>query len=240
MAFDFKKVKESIERISSEGFLEHPRFREFEQIANGSLERCDLKIGWKWMYQNENIRQTNLRHLTNLLVLSDGDINEWRVMDLGCGAPEDYSGDTNYHHKGYLPYKAEVLSDLGAKVVGVDFRQNSNASYEHRVVNFGEFYNQYDGGDLGNEDRAKEKLNGNFDLVIGTSLTIGGLTKDSDGYDTLAYLLGVCAKPSQVQFFDPLFIPYLSSGTKDRFIRRLRKLGINLMVVRGNSIGIKE
>ena len=250
MTFNFEKVKENIGRAASEpeGFLKHPKRKEFEQMANEALERCSSKAGWRWVYQDEILRYRSLDRLTNILTLADGNVEGWRVIDLGCGSPDE--GWPPYHHKGWLPYKAEVLNDLGAKVVGVDYRPNPSASYEHRVVDFGEFCDNHHYGDCfnpesnpkryqsHNEDKkklAKERLEGDFDLVIATSLLNDGLTNDDFGFDTIYHLLGICAKPQQVQYFDSFRrAPYKF------YISGLRRDGIEIRYDGGDSIGIKE
>ena len=156
MTFNFEKVKGNIGRAASEpeGFLKHPKRKEFEQMANEALERCSYKAGWRQMYQDEILQYRSLDRLTNILTLADGNVEGWKVIDLGCGAPDD---KWRYHHKGWLPYKAEVLSDLGAKVVGVDLRENPSASYEHKVVDFGEFCDHYHYGDCFNPNPNPKK-----------------------------------------------------------------------------------
>ncbi len=242
MAFNFEKVRENIARAASEpeGFLKHPNRKEFEQIAKDALERCSYKSGWQQCYQDRLLRYRSLDRLTNILTLADGDVEGWRVIDLGCGSPDE----------GWLPYKAEALNDLGAKVVGVDYRLNPSASYEHRVVDFGDFCDHHHYGDCfnpksnpkiyqsHNEDKkklAKERLEGGFDLVIATSLLNDGLTNDDFGFDTIYHLLGICAKPQQVQYFDSFRrAPYKF------YISGLRRGGIEILYDGGDSIGIKE
>ena len=254
MTFNFEKVKENIGRAASEpeGFLKHPKRKEFEQMANEALERCSYKAGWRWMYQDEILQHRSLDRLTNILTLAEGNVEGWRVIDLGCGAPDD---KWRYHHKGWLPYKAEVLNDLGAKVVGVDLRENPSASYEHKVVDFGEFCDHHHYGDCFNpnpnpkkyqsfdkdkQELAKKRLEGDFDLVIATSLVNDGLTNDDSGFGTLVDLLGFCAKPQQVQYFDSFRSISGIGGLLRRYISNLKRHGIEIQYDGGDNIGIKE
>ena len=250
MTFNFEKVKENIGRAASEpeGFLKHPKRKEFEQMANEALERCSYKAGWRWMHQDEILRYRSLDRLTNILTLADGNVEGWRVIDLGCGSPDE--GWPPYHHKGWLPYKAEVLNDLGAKVVGVDYRPNPSASYEHRVVDFGDFCETKHYGysfdpnpprrlvDKEKMGLAKKKLEGDFDLVIATSLLNEGLTNDDYGHDTLIDLLGICAKAQQVQYFDSF--RRISGELLRRYIQMLKRRGIEIRYDGGDNIGISE
>lgn len=251
MAFSFEKVKENIQKASTEGLLNNPRREDFVQIAKEALERYLSKARWRWVYQDEILKQRSLDRLANILILADGDVEGWRVLDLGCGSPDE--GWPPYHHTGWLPYKAEVLSDLGARVVGVDYRPNPSASYEHRVVDFGEFCDHNYYGDCLdpnpnpkryqslNKDKkelAKKRLEGDFDLVIATSLVNDGLTNDDYGYDTLTYLLGVCANPHQIQYFDSF--RRISGELRRYYIWNLKRHGIEILADRGDSIGIKE
>lgn len=251
MAFSFERVKENIEQASSDGFLEHPRRGEFGQMARDALNRSLSKASWRGVYQDESLRQKSLDRLTTILTLADGDVEGWRVLDLGCGSPEE--GWPPYHHKGWLPYKAEVLRELGARVVGVDYRPNASASYEHRVVDFGEFCDhfhygdcldpnpnpkRYQSSDRDKRELAKKRLEGEFDLVIATSLVNDGLTNDDLGYGTLTYLLGVCARPHQAQYFDSF--QSLSDDLRRHYRWSLSLKGIGVRVDKGDSIGIKE
>ncbi len=245
MAFNFEKVRENIERAASEpeGFLKHPKRKEFEQMANEALERCSYKAGWRQMYQDEILQYRGLDRLTNILTLADGNVEGWRVIDLGCGSPNE--GWPPYHHKGWLPYKAEVLNYLGAKVVGVDYRPNPSASYEHRAVDFGDFvdtgshcFSDVYRPPKRDDQQAKKKLESDFDLVIATSLVNDGLTNDDNGYETLIFLLGICAKPQQVQYFDSF--RRLSGELHRRYIWNLKRKGIEIRYDGGDSIGIKE
>jgi len=64
------------------------------------------------------------------------------------------------------------------------------------------------------------------------------LTNDDHGFDTLVYLLGVCAKPQQVQYFDSF--RRLSGELHRRYIWMLKMEGIEIRYDGGDSIGIKE
>ena len=247
MVFNFERVKQNIERVSSEGFLKHPKRKEFEDRLRESLEKLTWKVGWRQMHQEGEIKQKNLHRLANILVLADGDVEGWSVMDIGCGSPDEglYSreGQLYRYYEGWLPYKAEILKDLGAKVVGVDYRPNPSASYEHRVGDFGEIYHYNRFKDYSvNEERerkVRETLKGEFDLVIGTSLVNDGLINgDSLGYDTLNILLGICAKPQQIEYFD--YIMHSFQETRQRCLWGLKRAGINLVSTKEDSIGFKE
>lgn len=239
MAFSFEKVKENIQRASTEGLLNNPRREDFVQIAKEALERYSSKARWRGVYQDEILKQRSLDRLANILILADGDVDGWRVLDLGCGSPDE--GWPPYHHKGWLPYKAEILSDLGARVVGVDYRPNPSASYEHKVVDFGDFvrYPPFQSFECDTK-QAKERLEGDFDLVIATSLVNDGLTNDHTGYETLIFLLGVCTKPQQVQYFDSFRKGYINSERCSRFIWSLKRNGIKIQYEGGDNIGISE
>ncbi len=265
MTFNFEKVRENLERVAlePEGFLKHPQRKEFEQTANEVLERCSYKTGWRWKYQEEIIRERSLARLANILILADGDVEGWKIIDLGCGSPDEEVRNDDWlgrdfagrYHKGWLPYKAEVLTSLGARVVGVDYRPNPSASYEHRVVDFGDFCDHFHYGDCFNpefnpkkyhssnkdkQELAKERLEGDFDLVIATSLVNDGLTNDAEGYGTLTFLLGVCAKPQQVQYFDSFRKGHMSSERRNRFIWTLKRSGIEVKYDGGDNIGISK
>src|SRR3989344_6579635 len=232
MAFDFEKVRETIEQASLEKSLNHPKREEFKEVVVESFGKYLSAKGRH--HRDGKIEQRNIRRLTDMMVLADGDVRDWRVLDLGCGSPNE--GWPVYEHKGWYPYKAEILTNLGAKVVGVDYRPNPEATYEHRVLDFGEFCEHFHYGDCFDPnlkrqsfdqekiELAKRKLEGDFDLVIGTSLVNSGLTHNDNGWDTLIQLLSMCARPSQVQFFDSFYgHGIIYEETKSRYIWNLKR-----------------
>jgi len=56
-----------------------------------------------------------------------------RVLDLGCGSTEDYVLEDTFRDR-YPPFFAEMMTKLGASVMGIDIRPQANAGYNHLVL----------------------------------------------------------------------------------------------------------
>ncbi len=56
-----------------------------------------------------------------------------RVLDVGCGSSEDYVLEDTFRDR-YPPFFAEMMARLGAHVTGIDIRPQTNAGYDHRVL----------------------------------------------------------------------------------------------------------
>jgi 2-polyprenyl-3-methyl-5-hydroxy-6-metoxy-1,4-benzoquinol methylase len=62
-----------------------------------------------------------------------GDVHGVRVLDVGCGSTEEYVLEDTFRDR-YPPFFAEMLTQHGALVTGVDIRMNPTAGYDHRVL----------------------------------------------------------------------------------------------------------
>ncbi len=99
-----------------------------------------------------------------LLTCLDGRIKGLRILDLGCGSPDD----SQEPYSGWRPVLAETLSRLGANVVGIDYRPYPNAPYQHHTI------------DISRNPEAAIKLfkdessNQKFDLLIASNLKYWG------------------------------------------------------------------
>ena len=84
---------------------------------------------------------------------------------------------------------AEVLTRLGARVTGIDYRPNPKATYNHRIV------------DLMNDDITIE---GNFDLIITKSLHDGlvGGASNPDMESRILEIVGGLLRSDQLMITD--------------------------------------
>lgn len=176
-----------------------------ERAAVTSLEDFgdELKHPEKYPLQNWHHHYSDL---SQILLVCDGAVDGMRVLDLGCGSPSEETYFPNFY-----PFTAEVLQRLGANVVGVDYRYNHSASYEHRVFDFSE---------LGTVE-AEQALSGDYDLIIARRLLCEGLRRVMNEYKTIIKLLKLCVKPQQFQFIDNF------SETEEK--KELEELGIKFI-----------
>lgn len=157
-----------------------------ERAGVTSLEDFDDELEHPEKYPLRNW-QNNYLDLSKILLICNGAVDGMNVLDLGCGSPSE---ETYLHN--FYPFTAEVLQRLGANVVGVDYRYNHSASYEHRVFDFSE---------LGTAE-AEQALSGDYDLIIARRLLYEGLRRVMNEYKTIIKLLKLCVKSQQFQFID--------------------------------------
>ena len=119
------------------------------------------------------------------MYVTNGCVSGMNVLDLGCGSTEQ----KDYHSNRWLPYMAEVLTRLGARVTGIDYRPNPKATYNHRIV------------DLMNDDITIE---GNFDLIITKSLHDGlvGGASNPDMESRILEIVGGLLRSDQLMITD--------------------------------------
>ena len=134
--------------------------------------------------------------LSTLVKITDSDLNGAKVADFGCG-----SSINDKYSFSWRPYKAEVLTRLGANVDGFDIRINPSASYNHIVSDF-------------SKPEHLEKIKNNYDIVIMTHLLGEGLTHDSTGFETIDKLLELTSKPNTL---------YIVTGRFNEPVNRIMK-----------------
>ena len=153
--------------------------------------------------------------ITDILAVTDNQVRGMRVLDLGCGSVDQ----GEYFSDQYLPFNAEILTRLGAQVVGVDIRPNPNASYDHRVGNL-----------LVPEFCLETVLDdGDYDYILASRLAVCGLVtpsrwgldsvdEEKEGYKVLEIVRGLI-KDRQLIF--------TNLGEKNIEVPALKELGFD-------------
>lgn len=75
----------------------------------------------------------DMREVHAVVALSEN-LQNIRVLDIGCGSTETYVLQEKDFRNRYPPFFAQMLTKLGVNVTGIDIRANPTASYDHRVV----------------------------------------------------------------------------------------------------------
>lgn len=144
---------------------------------DGSSQPSDLMVevvhrsGWPadWLYKHTGPKGQPGRYaifpklekqLTALMWAADGNLQDKRILDLGCGARGGmYEGEHGGYGLGnFEPWLARTLHQLGVKVVGVDVGRVNEEPFEAHLI------------DLLKPDGLEKFTAGQFDIVHSSAL----------------------------------------------------------------------
>jgi cell wall assembly regulator SMI1 len=190
--YDPKAVKERIQMIQTEQFPGFTSQNTHAETLDRALRASLAHFGGYTPRDIMKVPITSVEHdgsqlaLRELMYITDGVVEGMNVLDLGCGSPIQ-----NRDYAEWAPFAAEMLTELGANIIGVDFRPNPHATYDHRVIDLLR---------TGREDVVAQ-LPGNFDLIMAKSIMYG-LKGSDNGEGKIVDIIRSLAQPRQLALTD--------------------------------------